>query len=63
LITISPDESASGQIQTEAFMQNMVEIKTEILDDYPVEESGSHHELDIQDDLEVNHSESQVSML
>ena len=57
-LSIPDDGPAPGQIQTEAFMQNMVEIKTEILDDYPVEETGSHHELDIQDDLEVNHRDS-----
>ena len=64
-----PDDGSSGQIHTEAFMQNMVDIKTEILDEYPVDEAESHHdelaeshhdELDIQDDLEVNHAETRM---
>ena len=64
-----PDDGSSGQIHTEAFMQNMVEIKTEILDEYPVDEPESHHEelaeshhdeMDIQDDLEVNHADAEA---
>jgi hypothetical protein len=53
-------------VQTEAFMPNLVEIKTEIFEDFDntIEEGVSpgsptphHDELDVQDDLE--HAEEQ----